>query len=194
MNIFRIFALLLVLALMPLIADDAAQSQPGVSTICQFNAGPRAGQTQNYAPMAPIPVGSACTDGAGSTGVVIPMSGPGTASQSGGAANPGMSTICRFNTGPRAGQTQDYAPMAPIAVGSSCTDGAGSTGVVIPMSGPGTASQSGGAASPGMSTICRFNTGPRAGQTQNYAPMAPIAVGSPCTDGAGSNGTVIPGS
>jgi hypothetical protein len=41
------------------------------------------------------------------------------------------STICRFTHGRRAGQTQDYAPMAPIPVGSNCHDGQGSTGVVV---------------------------------------------------------------
>ncbi len=45
--------------------------------------------------------------------------------------SPATSTICEFDTGPRAGQRQDYAPMAPIAVGSSCQDGRGSTGRVV---------------------------------------------------------------
>lgn len=42
-----------------------------------------------------------------------------------------MSTLCRFTSGPRAGQVQDYAPMAPIAVGSSCQDAKGSYGAVV---------------------------------------------------------------
>lgn len=41
------------------------------------------------------------------------------------------STLCRFAAGPRAGQVQDYAPMAPIPVGSNCQDGRGSTGTVV---------------------------------------------------------------
>jgi hypothetical protein len=41
------------------------------------------------------------------------------------------STLCRFTSGPRSGQTQDYAPMAPLAVGSYCQDARGSTGVVV---------------------------------------------------------------
>jgi hypothetical protein len=41
------------------------------------------------------------------------------------------STLCRFTAGPRAGQDQDYAPMAPIPVGSNCQDGRGSTGTVV---------------------------------------------------------------
>ena len=41
------------------------------------------------------------------------------------------STLCRFTQGPRRGQVQDYAPMAPLPVGSSCQDARGSSGVVI---------------------------------------------------------------
>ena len=41
------------------------------------------------------------------------------------------STLCQFTTGPRAGQVQDYAPMAPIPVGSNCQDARGSYGTVI---------------------------------------------------------------
>jgi hypothetical protein len=41
------------------------------------------------------------------------------------------STLCRFTSGPRAGQEQDYAPMAPIPVGSNCQDGRGSAGTVV---------------------------------------------------------------
>ncbi len=42
-----------------------------------------------------------------------------------------LSTLCRFNSGPRAGETQDYAPMDPLPVGSRCQDGRGSTGSVV---------------------------------------------------------------
>jgi hypothetical protein len=41
------------------------------------------------------------------------------------------STLCRFTDGPRRGQVQDYAPMAPLPVGSGCQDARGSSGVVI---------------------------------------------------------------
>jgi hypothetical protein len=41
------------------------------------------------------------------------------------------STLCHFTSGPRADQTQDYAPMAPIPVGSSCQDARGSFGIVV---------------------------------------------------------------
>jgi hypothetical protein len=41
------------------------------------------------------------------------------------------STLCQFTSGPRAGEIQDYAPMAPIPVGSNCQDARGSFGTVI---------------------------------------------------------------
>jgi hypothetical protein len=47
------------------------------------------------------------------------------------APQPELSTLCHFTSGRRAGQTQDYAPMAPIPVGSSCQDGQGSSGTVV---------------------------------------------------------------
>jgi hypothetical protein len=43
-----------------------------------------------------------------------------------------------------------------------------------------------------MSTRCRFTYGFRAGQVQDYAPRPPIPVGTPCNDGRGSFGFVIP--
>lgn len=48
------------------------------------------------------------------------------------AAEPQKSTLCVFDAGPRAGQRQDYAPMAPLPVGTPCHDGRGSTGRVAP--------------------------------------------------------------
>lgn len=41
------------------------------STLCLFDAGPRAGERQDYAPMDPLPVGTPCRDGRGSTGRVV---------------------------------------------------------------------------------------------------------------------------
>ncbi len=155
------------------LATDASQAQT-MSTLCTFDSGPRAGETQDYAPKAPLPVGSPCHDGAGSTGKVVAAGG--TPTLGGG----GKSTLCKFDSGPRAGETQDYAPKAPLPVGGPCHDGAGSTGKVVAAGGSG-----------GKSTLCKFDSGPRAGETQDYAPMAPLAVGSPCHDGAGSTGKVV---
>ena len=97
-------------------------AQP-VSTVCTFTAGPRAGTSVDYAATwQPLAVGTPCLDGMGSTGFV-------------GAGNPrrtvGMSTVCHFTAGPRAGTSYDYsATWSPLAVGTPCLDGMGSTGVV----------------------------------------------------------------
>lgn len=45
--------------------------RPRLSTICAFDAGPRAGQRQDYARMDPLPLGTPCRDGRGSTGQVV---------------------------------------------------------------------------------------------------------------------------
>jgi hypothetical protein len=103
------------------VAAGSAQAQ--VSTVCTFTAGPRAGSSVDYAATwAPLPVGTPCLDGMGSTGYV-------------GSGNPnrtvGMSTVCYFTSGPRTGQSQDYsATWAPLAVGTPCLDGMGSNGYV----------------------------------------------------------------
>jgi hypothetical protein len=56
-------------------AEAAPTPQPpnesGNSIVCQFTAGPRAGTAMEYPVLSPVPIGSVCTDGAGSTGSVI---------------------------------------------------------------------------------------------------------------------------
>jgi hypothetical protein len=41
------------------------------------------------------------------------------------------------------------------------------------------------------STLCRFTSGPLSGYTRDYAPQAPLPIGSPCHDDGGSNGVVV---
>jgi hypothetical protein len=49
-----------------------------------------------------------------------------------------------------------------------------------------------GAPSADLTSTCRFTQGPRAGQVQSYRGMVhPIPVGSPCTDGQGSQGVAV---
>jgi len=45
------------------------------------------------------------------------------------------------------------------------------------------------------SFLCKFTSGPRAGQIQDYTghPSGPLPVGSPCTDGLFSNGVIVSG-
>lgn len=43
------------------------------------------------------------------------------------------------------------------------------------------------------SFLCKFTSGPRAGQTQDYSghPAGALPVGTPCQDGAGSSGAIV---
>lgn len=56
------------------VPDEPGSATPALSRTCRFTAGPRAGEDQYYAPstgVTPIPVGSPCTDGRGSTGRAV---------------------------------------------------------------------------------------------------------------------------
>jgi hypothetical protein len=129
---------------------------------------------------------------------------------------PVTTSICRFTSGPRAGQTQDLSAMpgaTPIRIGASCSDGALSTGTAIAPSGRNaeepqaaptatipttdTAEKpwSTATAAPGtgraVSTICQFLSGPKAHGWHDYAPQSPAALGSSCQDGVASAGVVV---
>lgn len=189
---------------------EAAQSaqQPGVSFTCQFETGPRAGQAQTYMGVAgpPIPAGVPCSDGQGSTGVVIaegpvqpPVSIPSPPPSVVPPSPPRqeMTFTCRFDSGPRAGQNQNYAGVTGIRsfpVGAPCTDGQGSTGIAIPEAPPPPPAPPTPPPAPAMSFTCQFNSGPRAGQLQSYAGVTgiqPMLVGAQCTDGQGSTGVAV---
>jgi hypothetical protein len=121
MVLYRRFHRSALAGLVLLLAAGSAAAQ--VSTVCTFTAGPRAGTSVDYAATwAPLPVGTPCLDGIGSTGYV----GRGAPGRT-----VGMSTVCHFTAGPRAGTSFDYrATWAPLAVGTPCLDGMGSTGHV----------------------------------------------------------------
>lgn len=130
-----------------------------------------------------------------------------------GSAQAQDTSYCKFNSGPLAGQTRNYAPNSE-AVGLPCMDYAtGSTGIAVapPNDSGSGGSGSGGSGSggsgsggsgsggsgsegsgshsgSGMTTVCHFTSGPRAGQDQDYAPRPPIPVGSSCWDGISSYG------
>jgi|SRR3954468_3577792 hypothetical protein len=59
------------------------------------------------------------------------------------------SFLCKFTSGPRAGQVQDYTgnPQGPLPVGTPCQDGISSWGVIISASG----GENGGSSSGGGS-------------------------------------------
>ena len=141
-------------------AADTPGTSPQSGSVCKFTSGAKAGSIHDYAPMH-APLGTACDDGAGSSGVIV-------------AAQP-MGTVCKFMSGPKSGSQRDYAPMhAPL--GTACDDGAGSSGVIV-------------AAQP-MGTVCKFMSGPKAGGTQDYAPVH-SPLNTPCDDGAGSSGIIV---
>lgn len=133
------------------------------------------------------------------------MANQGMANQGG----PNLTQVCAFKSGPRAGQTVDFTGTpgsAAVPVGDRCADMQGSSGVTIAQSSarqqspgrfytsPGAPNAwSGGVLRRGFSLTCRFNSGPRAGTTLNYAHTLgaqPVAIGSPCSDGA-SRGVAV---
>jgi hypothetical protein len=100
---------------------------------------------------------------------------------------PAMGSVCRFTSGPKAGTTRDFAPML-AAVGSPCSDGAGSRGKVERSDKPAALATT--PVSQQMGTVCAFTAGPKAGTSHDYAPMkAPL--GMDCSDGAGSHGIIV---
>lgn len=52
-------------------APPAVSGPPKMSTKCKFTEGDRAGEVANFAPLPPLPVGSACNDGTASSGVIV---------------------------------------------------------------------------------------------------------------------------
>jgi hypothetical protein len=66
------------------------------------------------------------------------------------------SFLCKFTSGPRAGQIQDYTghPAGPLPVGSSCFDGISSHGVIVSSGGGGGGEGSGSCRKPSSEDDC----------------------------------------
>jgi hypothetical protein len=116
------------------------------------------------------------------------------AAQQGAAPAPNSTTICRFQTGPLAGQVRDFAGVTgfkPFAAGAPCTDGKDSLGVAD-RGGPSPSADRAGADAAATSYRCRFTAGPKTGQTAELqAPLdARPRPGGACADGQGSRGIV----
>ncbi len=186
--------LLLVIISLTAYTHSSGQIKPptGMGNACKFTTGTRAGQTQDYSQLGVLPLGSPCQDGQGSTGTVVALEGSGISGPSPGGPPQGMGNACKFNSGPRAGQTQDYSQLQPLPLGSPCQDGQSplSTGVVVALGSP---TPSTGGPPQGMGNACKFTAGPRAGQTQDYSRLGFLPLGSPCTDGQfpASTGVVV---
>jgi len=97
------------------------------------------------------------------------------------------SRTCTYTQGPKSGKTEYFPPEIPAnpaEIGQSCTDGLGNTGYAV---------KDDLSKAVKLSTVCLFQSGPRVYQTQDYAGMAAAApVGTPCQDGMGSFGVVVP--
>jgi hypothetical protein len=126
-----------------------------------------------------------------------PETPPAAAAQQGAAPGPNSTTVCRFQTGPLAGQTRDFggAPGAkPFAKGAPCTDGKDSVGVAQAdrASASPSADRAGADASAG-GYRCRFSEGPKAGRTGEFQPPARgfPRPGGACSDGRGSRGRIV---
>ena len=141
-------AMLLPLLFLPLVAAASANKpKPGQeSTTCYFNFGPKLGQTENLeGSVKPVLIGKPCRDGAGSSGLAVMDKKDHDAEEAEEAAEAAalaaktqqqnqlpLSSLCQFNTGPKAGQVENFqGKIKPLAVGSPCTDGLRSVGVTI---------------------------------------------------------------
>lgn len=121
--------MLTVLALLPLLpASAGAQASSAANTICEFKAGPRAGERMRLrGDMATLTVGSPCTDGQGSTGVVV------NKDATAGGPTPTdptrLSSTCEFTLGPRVGQR--LRGVTPSRIGAPCGDREGNHGFIV---------------------------------------------------------------
>jgi hypothetical protein len=97
-----------------------------LSLICRFSAGRLRGQTVDFSGVPnviPAVVGTPCRDSLGSIGITMP---PGTA-----AVPLPLSSVCQFTFSPKSGGWHDFTPLPPAEVGTQCTDGQGSVGVLV---------------------------------------------------------------
>ena len=108
----KAMALLLSAGMWTAVSLSPSHAQTNLTTVCHFTVGPRAGSTFDFASFGarPIPVGSACTDGNLSSGVAVPAVSPPTPVP-GFQPGANMTTVCQFNSGPRAGTAFDFAPF-----------------------------------------------------------------------------------
>lgn len=120
---------------------------------------------------------------------------------SGALQPPALTLTCYFSSGPHAGVIGDLAGVPgaiPVPVGSSCSDGAASSGTAVIRSIDSAAklwsdasrANGVGAGRPG-STICQFMSGPKAHGWHDYAPLPAAPIGSSCQDGTSSAGVVM---
>ena len=128
--------------------------------------------------------------------------------------SPNASTqTCKFDSGPRAGQTVNYARApgaASVPIGSRCADMQGSSGSAVAQDTARAQSQgryyfgggapnawgSSGKLKQGYTQTCSFKSGPATGTSKDFSGTLgalPVSIGAPCSDGANSGVGVAPG-
>lgn len=142
------------------------------SRTCKFKEGAKAGQTQHFPGVPPVPIGEACGDGAGSVGIAVADSRQRAAART--------SRTCKYKRGSRAGYAQYFPEAPPIELGQACEDG-DSAGVAVVDSPSGR----------NTSRTCKYTTGPRKGESQHFPDIEAVQLGASCEDGA-SMGVVVP--
>jgi hypothetical protein len=130
-----------------------------------------------------------------------------------GTSRGGQTQTCAFDSGPRAGQTVNFAGSAgapTVAVGSRCADMQGSNGSAVAEDTARAQSQGryyrgGGAPNAwsgpgqlrrGYTQSCSFTSGPGTGTSKDFTGVLgaqPVRVGSPCSDGASTGVAIAPG-
>jgi len=127
---------------------SALKPKPGqTSTTCQYNDGPKAGEVESFKDKAkPVLIGKPCADGQGNSGIAVfdkedeeaeeaeeAAKAAALAAKLQERANVPLAANCQYKQGPKAGQTESFAGKQPSqAVGSACSDGLRSVGVVVP--------------------------------------------------------------
>ena len=148
---------------------------------------------------------------------ILPLAMAGAASLTAFGASAQMqsslSQTCKFDSGPRAGQTVSYAGSrgaASVPIGSRCADMQGSSGSAVAHETARAQSQgryyigrgapnawgSSGKLKQGYTQTCSFKSGPAAGTAKDFSGTlgaVPVTIGAPCSDGANRGVAVAPG-
>ena len=134
----RYLPALLALAMACALRPVPAHAQTAPSTIiCELKTGPRAGERVRLrGEMSTLPIGSACTDGQGSTGVVVDKDA--TAGGPTPTDPTRLSSTCGFEFGLRAGQR--LRGVTPARIGSPCNDRECNNGFIVEDAPPSTKS------------------------------------------------------
>ena len=150
-----------------------ASDSPQTGSACKFTSGPKAGSTHDDSPIQ-APLGTACDDGAGSSGVIVAAPIADIPSCTPPSACPGAPKA----TVPNATVPNATAPSTGVPSSAATSASAGAPAP--------------GASQAGLGSVCKLTSGPKAGTTYDFAPMQ-AAIGAPCNYGPDNTGTIIAG-